>query len=66
MHAKGLLETILQLLKLRIVKNGSIKNNPNWLLPKLHAFWISLKIQSLQFLNNATIVIQGHSPAGFD
>lgn len=46
MYAKSLLETILQLLILRIVKNGSIKNNPNWLLPKLHAFWISLKIQS--------------------
>lgn len=66
MYAKGLLETILKLLVLRIVKNGSVKSNPIWPLPKFHAFWISLKIQSLQFLNNATIVIQGHSPAGLD
>lgn len=38
----------------------------DWLFPKLHAIWISLKIQSLQFLNNTTIVIQGRFPAGFD
>lgn len=64
MYAKDLLETVLQCLILRTVKNGSIKKQ--LALSQLHAFCISLKIQSLQFLNNAAIVTQGRSPAGFD
>lgn len=47
-----------------LLKMAALKTN--CLFPKLHASWISLKTQSLQILNNATIVIQERSPAGFD
>lgn len=63
MYAKDLPETILTFIYYsRIVKNGSIKK----LFSNLCTFWISSTIQSLLFVNNATIEIQECSPTVFD